>query len=71
MLSGEDCGQPLELWAKKAIECTNFGELFCGSLKDKTVERKSDGGVLGCDVPGESLRSKGCALLILVMVSWG
>jgi hypothetical protein len=29
----------LELWARKAIEYSKLGELFCGSLEDKSVER--------------------------------
>ena len=31
---GEDCGRTLELWNRKAIECSNLSELFCGSSKE-------------------------------------
>jgi hypothetical protein len=31
---------------KKIIECSNLGELFCGSLKDKNVKSNADDGSL-------------------------
>ena len=40
----------LELWARKAIEYSKLGELFCGSLEDKSVEGNVEDGSLACDV---------------------
>lgn len=53
---GEDCGRTLDLWSRKGIECPKLGELFCGSLKDKSVARNTEKGGLACGVSEVSLR---------------
>jgi hypothetical protein len=47
----EDYERPVELWTIKAIECTEFSKLFCGSLKNKNVERNKDDGSLPYGIP--------------------
>lgn len=47
----KDCGVILKLWARKTIECSELGELFCGILKDKNVESKADDGGLDYKIP--------------------
>lgn len=37
-------------------ECSRLGELFCGSLKDKNLERNIDVGGLAFEVPERNLR---------------
>lgn len=41
----------LELWARKAIEYSKNGELFCGSLEDKSVEGNVNNEGLACEIP--------------------
>jgi hypothetical protein len=41
---------------RRAFECSRIGELFCRSLKDKNLERETDGRALGCDNSEGSLR---------------
>lgn len=46
MFWGQDCQRTLELWARKAIEISEFSGLFCGSLEQKNVGSSVDvGGV--------------------------
>jgi hypothetical protein len=40
----EDGGRTLELWARKAIKCREFSELFCRRLGDKNVDKNADHG---------------------------
>lgn len=39
-----------ELWAGKAIECSELSGLFCGSLQGKNIEKSEDVGGLACEV---------------------
>jgi hypothetical protein len=34
---GQDYRRTLDLWASQAIECSKFGELFCGCLEEKRL----------------------------------
>lgn len=52
----EDCKRTLDLWVRKAIECPKLGELFCGSLKDKSVARNAEKEGLASGVSEGSLR---------------
>lgn len=67
----------LELWTRKAIECSKLGELFCGSLEDEKVERNVHDRGLACDVSRgkfESLLCHGHYTFLndsAVLVSWG
>lgn len=39
-----------ELWAGKAIKCSELSGLFYGSLDDKNTERNANGRDLVCEV---------------------
>lgn len=45
----------LELWAGKAIECSESCELLCGNMGDKNSERNEDDTDLACYVSERSL----------------
>ena len=41
---------------QRSFECSQFNELFCGSLEGKDIERNADDGGLACEVLEGSLR---------------
>lgn len=46
----KDYGAILKLWTRKTIECSEFGELFCGISKDQNVESNADEGGLDYEI---------------------
>jgi hypothetical protein len=56
MYLGKDFVRTLGLWARKAIEYSELGELFSGNLEDKKIESSADEGGLACEVPEGILR---------------
>ena len=46
-------GSTLELCARKDIECSMVGELFCRNLKDRNVESNADDGDVTSEVSEE------------------
>lgn len=62
-------GAAFELWAGKAKEYSDLSGLFCGSLKDKRIERNVEYGGLACDISEGSKDSTGAVHVVFVLES--
>ena len=62
---GEDRGRTLELCARKVIEYSVLGELFCGGLEYSNVEGSAEDERLACDVLEGSLKTLSEPFVIL------
>lgn len=61
----------MELWARKAIACCEFSELFYRSLEVKIVESGADDGGLACEVSeGSKDYWDVCVEHLWCLVSW-
>jgi hypothetical protein len=54
----------LELYARKAFECSMLAELFCRSSEDKKVKGSVESGGLACDTSGGSLKTLSESLVL-------
>ena len=53
----KDCGRTLELWARRAIVCSELSGLFFRSSGDENVKSNVDDESLACDVAERNLKS--------------
>lgn len=47
----------MKSWGRKVIECSEFSELLCRSLRDKNDEGNAEDGGLACEVLEERIKT--------------